>query len=300
MFMTVTDYNVAAFAMIILCSLYLLVMVSTCFACCNTQREWAILSLFGRSEMEEEELDRHLEERELATQQFNGLSKRETWALWFLLMVMVVSFWSFLAAIIPATRHQQWSILSNYLLFCFIGVVFVVTFGAYKALRIQNTNTKTLLMSIVIMAFGCIALSSFAGASATSLPTWQVLLASGLLVVGFGIGTVQLPSMYSTMISEGLHENVSGKMTMFFASLALARTIGPLWGAIAYHYSGLTLVAHTSAVILMVGLMLGFLFLTRSGLDAPRGPKSSLLANDRLGRHQQRAPSPPTTDPWNI
>lgn len=195
---------------------------------------------------------------------------------------------SFEAAVVPSTRDQSWSLLSNYLLFLYMGGGFVLSFLVYKLLNLDSFNTKISLTSTIIMGIGksnipiptlqvqilmyatwlgAIFLTDFSGND--DLPTWQLFVSSILFVIGFSIGSTQISYLIASYLSHQVDTDVGARTNLFFGVVSLANFAGPIWGAAAFDLSGLNLVAHTIAATLSVALLSGFLGLTRSTLSDP-------------------------------
>lgn len=278
----VTEYNVPALIMIFLLSIFLIFL--SLERLWKRQRRWRIVDMFARSLDEEIQLDSR-------THSYGSFSDsgtpREIWSLGLIFLAMVIPFWAFLASFIPLATDKDWSLLSNYYLFVYIGILSLVTFAGYKWARPDVNSTRLLLSCLLVMLLGAVGLTDFLHVGDSELPTWQLYTAATLLVAGFCIGTVQLPSMFARFSAPSL-PMLASKTSRWFALVSSGRWIGSIWGALAYDWSGMNLISHSCAVVLVLGLLVGFCFLAHPFAPPANDASDSAAEDAATGRSRGR------------
>eukprot|EP00455_Lapot_gusevi_P013874 TRINITY_DN16853_c0_g2_i1.p1 TRINITY_DN16853_c0_g2~~TRINITY_DN16853_c0_g2_i1.p1 ORF type:complete len:623 (+),score=152.81 TRINITY_DN16853_c0_g2_i1:64-1932(+) len=210
-------------------------------------------------------------------------ASKDAFVLLLIFASMVISFWAFEASVIPVVVKADWDITSNYLLFLYIGVVISLSYGAFTYFGLEQKGTRLLITALLTMCIGSVTLTQFD--QNKSMPTWQICVASGFLASGFCIGSLQVPLMYSKLIGAKM-EDLGVKMTWFFAVIALARFVGPFWGAVAYEIYGINLIAHSSAILLILAVFVGFCSLPLSE-TLPNTDPSAPLNRQNLRQYSE-------------
>ena len=182
----------------------------------------------------------------------------QAFILWFLYCTAVFTFWSFEAAILPiggstGNSGKWWNTQTLYSMFVFIGVVYLLSFMAnrYIADWFRIRKGKRVIASLLLMVIGAmfltdLGLNSESGKEDEDIPpTWQVVLATPFLTLGFCIATLQLPAMYCKLVGASMGD-LGIRMSWFFALASIGMLAGPVYGFIVIDTFGtINFVAHT-------------------------------------------------------
>ena len=199
-----------------------------------------------------------MEDPGLLDEQYSFL-KPELLVLLVVFYAHTISYWSYMAAVVPFLESQYgYSLEQSYLYFLFIGAMLAISFGIFLVLSRLLSAPKILIFSLLCSALGLGCAFNF---SSDGVGQYQLGTSTALLVIGYCTGTILIPAMYNTLIGIKM-ENLGFRQSGWFAFLSIAMVIGPFWGAVAsildpaemvlVSWSGLVMLLLTIVVLLFV------------------------------------------------
>jgi MFS family permease len=264
----VNEYNFAILVLIVAYGAFLLVALFFVVAAIhNSSFERLPRSLATDSDVQAGRLD--LESGSLV----NGRSL----VLLLVYFVLIAAYWSFAAAVFPFGHDRlHWHLSRSYYFFIFLGCVFLAAFALLKLLHRCLDDFPLLVAALALSLCGSLALLRFG----TAIGTAQVAVSGGLLVTGLCFGSVIVPSLVAEM--AGLQvERLGSRMSWFFAITSLARTAGPLYGALLIRYGHLETIAIVGACMAALALIV---LLTSSLRDSAHAGGPAAGAVDESAR----------------
>merc|ERR1712083_944750 len=113
------------------------------------------------------------------------------------------------------------------------------------------------------MGFGSIFLTSFGvnDSDGKNIYTWQIVVATPFLTSGFCISTITIPALYVQLVGAEV-AGLGLRMSWFFSLASFGILAGPVYGFIMWkQFGSVNFISHTSALILLVALMVGFVMI---------------------------------------
>jgi len=121
-----------------------------------------------------------------------------------------------------------------------------------------------------LVVVGTLLLAAGLGAAPFTPPLLPLLLALGAIAVGQGICSPVLSSLISK--SGGAHEQ-GGVLGVSQSAGSLARIVGPLWGGVTFDYVGPTGPYVTTAVLMLVAVVVAVSLVQRAHAAASSSPE---------------------------
>jgi len=182
--------------------------------------------------------------------------------LWLLYTIAVFSFWSFEGAIIPIGQtNNNWTVEMLYAIFLLIGIVYVLGFllNQWLGRLFKIHDEKRIICSLLFISIGSVLLTSLGiNKNQNHLPTWQVVVATIPLTIGFCIATIQIPVLYCVLVGSQVGD-LGVRMSWFFAFASFGRLLGPVYGFLIIHnFHSVNFIGHTSTLLALIGSVIAF------------------------------------------
>ena len=189
--------------------------------------------------------------------------------LLFLYTSCLVTFWAFSAVIVPIGAYNESTTNINepynqtvvYAIFAFIGVIYIISFFINRLLNYKIFNytsfDKRVIVAVQFQCIGYFLLTTFGihdtATSPYSLPTAQLIFATIIIVIGFGVATLQIPAIYCLITGTKL-KSIGIRMSWFFIISSIGRVIGPIFGyyLIKSQNGSIDFLAHLSSIYLLI------------------------------------------------
>jgi len=256
--------------------------------------------MWGRTESESREIDDQYTELHHDLKNYvwqpHRFCSREALMLWFLYTTTVFAFWSFIGAIIPVGGSQGSNDLTTrqvYGVFVYVGLTYLAAFGinkwAFTFFKIQME--KRVFVSLILMIFGSVFLTSFGvdDDDSKNVYTWQFIVATPFLTSGYCLSTVNIPALYVQLMGA----NTGGlglRMSWFFSLASFGLLAGPIYGFLVWkHFGSVNFISHTSSLILLVALLVGFVMInTNRNGNGPRVKTSQDFEHEKYNGHKTK------------
>eukprot|EP00484_Ammonia_sp_Unknown_P020486 CAMPEP_0197043822 /NCGR_PEP_ID=MMETSP1384-20130603/20008_1 /TAXON_ID=29189 /ORGANISM="Ammonia sp." /LENGTH=665 /DNA_ID=CAMNT_0042475187 /DNA_START=13 /DNA_END=2010 /DNA_ORIENTATION=+ len=272
-FLNIDSNNSGSFVVACIGGLYLISMIIFCIVRMRRREQRdEDRALWGRSESESQVIDEQYSDLHDDLNNYvwrpHRFCSREACMLWFLYTSAVFTFWSFTGAIIPvgaATSSTNLSTTAVYGVFVYVGITYLAAFGLNKFVfsYLKITKEKRVIVSLILMVIGSILMTSFGlnDGSGKNIYTWQIVVATPFLASGFCISTICIPALYVSLVGAGI-AGLGVRMSWFFSLASFGVLAGPIYGYWVWRQFGsVNFISHTSALVLLVALLVGFVMI---------------------------------------
>ena len=119
------------------------------------------------------------------------------------------------------------------------------------------------------MIFGSVFLTNFGinDDNSKNIDTWQIVVATPFLTSGFCISTITIPALYVTLIGAGVG-GLGLRMSWFFSLASFGVLAGPVYGFLVWQeFGSVNFISHSSALVLLFALLIGFVMIKLSSSD---------------------------------
>jgi len=232
-------------------------------------------ALWGRTESESRQIDEQYGQLDHDIKNYvwrpHRFCSAEALMLWFLNTTAVFAFWSFIGAIIPVGASQGANDMTQreiYAVFVYVGICYLASFGlnkfAFKFFNIQME--KRVFVALILMTFGSVFLTAFGvnDDNGKNIYSWQFIVATPFLSAGYCICTINIPALYVQLM--GADKGGLGlRMSWFFSLSSFGLMAGPIYGFLVWkQFGSVNFISHTSSLILLVALLVGFVMISTS------------------------------------
>ena len=125
---------------------------------------------------------------------------------------------------------------------------------------------KRVFVSLILMIFGSIFMTAFGmnDDDGKNVYTWQFIIATPFLTSGYCIATINIPALYVQLM--GANKGGLGlRMSWFFSLASFGLLAGPIYGFLVWkQFGSVNFISHTSSLILLVALLVGFIMINTS------------------------------------
>ncbi len=195
-------------------------------------------------------------------------------------LACIFPYWCFVVASFPFSEQAfQWTLKDNYFFYMCLGAGFCVVSGFLRVLLNMQVPANMLIAP-------CVVLTGIGGMTLLELDNnvgirqWQLYLSAALLVIGFAVNSVLLPSLFSQLSGVGV-DDLSTRMSWFFCVTCLVSAAGPVTGALLIdgNASDMTFVGKviTSVCLASISSVVAFPF-TSKGKDTMRSNSDAEVA----------------------
>lgn len=181
-----------------------------------------------------------------------------------LFFMMTFCFWAFLAGVLPLStidvdlKKCKWKESELATIFFVVGGMFFLSYFINGWAQTYYSREKLVTCSLLLMVVGSVVLTDFTSKEEKGcLDTVQVGIAAVFLTIGFGIGSVQLPVMFGRLLGTRKMD-LGAEMGWFFAVVLLGRAAGPAYGIYITNGFSTNVVAHTTALLLLLAVFCTF------------------------------------------